>query len=205
VDTEQTASKQQGPGPAGEPRGPELAPDLRAAQGGDVQAFDRLLRPQLGRLLALCRRLRPSEQAAEELLQEGLIRAHRGLASFRAEGSFRAWIVAILYRLASEPERIGPRPLPAGQSSLQSLAHEELPDSLSSDPAAQASARDVLRRVEAAMERLPLRQRSALHLRSVEGFDYAEIARVLETSEGAVRNAVMHARQKLRERLGDLL
>jgi RNA polymerase sigma-70 factor (ECF subfamily) len=88
---------------------------------------------------------------------------------------------------------------------LQSLAHEELPDSLSSDPAAQASARDVLRRVEAAMERLPLRQRSALHLRSVEGFDYAEIARVLETSEGAVRNAVMHARQKLRERLGDLL
>ncbi len=182
----------------------ELSPELIAAQQGDDRAFDRLVRPQLGRLLALARRLCGNEQRAEELLQEALIRAHRGIASFRAEGSFRAWVATILYRLASEPQRLGPRPLP-GQQELGGDHWQALPDSLAFDPAEQVSAKDVLRRVEAAMERLPLRQRTALHLRSVEGFCYAEIARVLETSEGTVRNAVMQARKKLRRRLGDLL
>ena len=203
VDTELASTERQRGDGRGE-RGAELGAELRAAQQGDDRAFDRMIRPQLGRLLALARRLSPSEHRAEELLQEALIRAHRSLAGYRAEGSFRAWVATILYRLASEPQRLGPRPMP-GQQELGTERWQILPDSLAFDPAERASTKDVLRRVEAAMERLPLRQRTALHLRSVEGFSYAEIARVLETSEGTVRNAVMHARQKLRSRLGDLL
>jgi len=80
-----------------------------------------------------------------------------------------------------------------------------VPDHLEGDPVEKATTRDLLRRVEEALERLPVRQRTALHLRAVEGWGYAEIARALETSEGASRNAVMDARRKLRQRMGDLL
>lgn len=184
----------------GNPSGKLHSAWLAAAQAGDAEAFDRLVRPLLGNLLALCRRLSKGDAAAEELLQEGLIRAHRGLAGFRAESSFRSWLMSILYRLASAPERLGPRRLPG-----QVAVSDEIPDGLASDPLERVSSRDTLRRVEEAMERLPVRQRTALHLRAVEGWGYDEISRVLDTSRGAVRNSVLDARRRLRERLGDLL
>jgi len=188
------------PGGSARRRHPEASPDLLAGQAGDAQAFDRLLRPMLGKLLAMSRRMTRSEGQAEELLQEVLIRAHRGLPGFRMECSFRSWVFGILYRMASTPQRYSLK-LEGGPVEL----HASLPDRLDSDPFTRASARDLLRRVEASMERLPLRQRAALHLRSVEGWSYEEIAIALESSEGSVRNAVMLARRSLRQRLGDLL
>ena len=179
----------------------------RRAAEGDRRAFDRLVRPQLGHLLALCRRLTAGhgENAAEELLQTGLIRAHTGLAGFDGRGTFRAWVSGILYRLATEPDRYrGLRSLP-GQMPLGDLSREVVPDALADDPSEAASARELLAQVEAAMERLPVRLRTALHLRTVEGLGYTEIADVLDTSESATRNAVMDARRRLRERMGDVL
>jgi RNA polymerase sigma-70 factor, ECF subfamily len=178
----------------------KAGPDLLAAREGDAQAFDRLVRPMLGKLLALARRLTLSEGQAEELLQEALIRSHRALPGFRMECSFRSWIFSILYRLASAPASYLLKRAPR-----RVALDESMPDRLDMDPFTRVSARDLLRRVEASMERLPLRQRTALHLRSVEGWSYAEIAIALESSEGSMRNAVMQARRSLRERLGDLL
>ena len=180
--------------------GPDpTSPWLARAREGDPAAFDRLVRPLLGKLKALATRLAPAGTRGEELLQEALIRAHRYFASYRAESSLRAWLVSILYRLAHEPRRYeAARPLP-GQQALEDVV---VPERLDEDPAARVSARDLLRRVEEAMERLPVGQRTALHLRAVEGWDYEEIANVLETSQGAARNAVLKARRKLRDRLG---
>lgn len=180
------------------------SPDLEAARGGDPLAFDRLVRPLLGGLLALARRIASGRVAAEELLQESLIRAHRGIASFRGDCSFRAWMVSILYRIATQPERIdAARPLP-GQTRLDDASFE-LPDRLEEDPLTQITARDMLRRVEEAMERLPRGQRTALHLRAVEGWTYDEIAVALESTSGAMRQSVLKARRKLRERLEEHL
>ena len=182
------------------------SPWLAAAREGDPEAFDRLLRPMLGALLALARRLSGGRaQRADELLQEALIRAHRGIASFRGACSFRSWMVGILYRLSTQPERFdAARPLP-GQQRLEDC-QVEIPERLGEDPVLQVSARDSLHRVEEAMERLPYGQRTALHLRAVEGWSYEEIAVALDASPGAMRQAVLKARRKLRDRLeGQLL
>lgn len=177
----------------------------RRAAAGDRRAFDRLVRPQLGHLLALCRRLTvgQGESAAEELLQTGLIRAHRGLATFDGRASFRAWMAGILFRLATEPDRYHGLRRFSG-ASLSTDVGDSIPDALAEDPSERASARETVRRVEAAMERLPVRLRTAIHLRTVEGWGYPEIAASLATSESAARNAVMEARRRLRERLGDI-
>lgn len=165
-------------------------------------AFDRLVRPLLGGLLALARRLSSRRVGPEELLQEALIRAHRGIAKFRGECSFRSWIVHILYRTSTQPDRVdAARPLP-GQCALDEEQYQ-VPDRIDRDPLSLVTARDDLNRVEEAMERLPVGQRTALHLRAVEGFSYEEIARVLDSNSGAVRQSVLKARRKLRERLED--
>lgn len=167
-------------------------------------AFDRLVRPLLGGLLALARRLTGGRVGPEELLQESLIRAHRGIGGFRGDSSFRAWIVSIVYRLATQPERLdGARPLP-GQRPLDDGA-VELPERLDEDPLHRITARDMLHRVEEAMERLPQGQRTALHLRAVEGWTYDEIAVALDSTAGAMRQAVLKARRKLRDRLEEHL
>ncbi|MCA8970850.1 MAG: RNA polymerase sigma factor [Planctomycetes bacterium] len=180
------------------------SPDLEAARRGDAQAFDRLVRPLLGGLLALSRRISPARVGGEELLQEALIRAHRGVTTFRFECSFRAWIVRILYRLATEPRRLDPaRPLPGQTDLAEDLV--DLPDRLDEDPLHRVTTRELVDRVEEAMERLPHGQRAALHLRAVEGFSYDEIATVLGSNAGAVRQSVLKARRKLRDRLEDQL
>lgn len=181
------------------------SPWLADALQGDPVAFDRLVRPLLGSLLALARRLARGGASGEELLQAALIRAYKGLAGFRGECSFRSWLVGILYRLAAQPERLTGQ----GKGLPALLTSDELdravPDSLAADPLTRVTARDLLDRVEEAMERLPVRQRTALHLRAVETWSYAEIARVLATTPGAARMAVLAARNKLRQRLGGLL
>ncbi len=163
----------------------------------DPEAFDRLVRPWLGGLLALCRRL-AGEVDGPDLLQLGLWKAWKGLPSFRGETSFRAWLVGILFRLATEPRRFRPErkvsPLP-----------ESIPDRLDLEPLRRVTARETLKRVEQAMERLSLRQRTVLHLRAVEGWTGEETARALGMTPGAVRKALFEARKALRARLGDLL
>ncbi len=173
-----------------------LDPEVQKAREGDSEAFDRLVRPLLGSLLALSRRLAPAGKG-EELLQESLIRAHRGLPHFRGESSFRSWLVSIVFCLARDPRKfLGPRPIPAKPLG-------EVPSFLGEDPFLQVSAQETLRKVEQVMERLPLRLRTALHLRAVEGWSYEEIAQSMETSKGSVRNAVLAARRQLREKFGD--
>ncbi len=173
-----------------------LDPEVQKARNGDPQAFDRVVRPLLGSLLALSRRLAPTGKG-EELLQESLIRAHRGLQGFRGDSTFRSWMVSIVFRLARDPRKfLGPRPLKA-----KSL--NEVPSFLGEDPFLQVSAQETLHKVEQVMERLPLRLRTALHLRAVEGWSYEEIAQSMETSKGSVRNAVLAARRQLRAKFGD--
>lgn len=171
---------------------------LRRFQGGEERAFHELLRPHLSPLLALARRRTGDPHWAEDLVQETLVRAYSTLKSFRGEASLRTWLFRILLRLASEPRRW------RRQERASSLRDVEVPDVLEL-PEDGALARELRERLAEAMERLQPRQRCALHLRAVEGLDYASIAEVLECSSGAARMLVLGARRKVMERIGEYL
>jgi RNA polymerase sigma factor (sigma-70 family) len=187
----------------GEPIDPTPASEqeqrwLAAFRSGDAQAFQPLVRPHLPALVALARRHCRDQHWADDLVQETLVRAYRGMTAFRGDAALRTWLFRILVRLASEPGRWqrGERAAPL---------EIDVPDHLDEPALTGAIERELGQQLEAAMERLPARQRTALHLRAVEGMDYAAIALVLECSAAAARMLVLEARRKVLARIGGLL
>lgn len=171
---------------------------LERCRAGDATAFQPLVRPHLAGLLALARRHCRDPHWAEDLVQETLVRAYRGLVAFRGESALRTWLFRILVRLASEPARWR-------RSDATQELDVDVPDHLDAPAVQNAMARELQDRLDEAMERLTVRQRTALHLRAVEGLDYAAIAGILACTPVAARMHVLAARRKVLQRVREHL
>lgn len=172
---------------------------LALCQAGDPAAFQPLLRPHLAGLLALARRHCRDPHWAEDLVQETLVRAFRALPGFRGDSALRTWLFRILVRLAAEPQRWR-----HGEPSV-SIGELDVPDRLGPVAEHDAMARELQHRLDEAMERLTVRQRTALHLRAVEGLDYAAIAAIMQCTAVAARMHVLEARRKVMARVQEHL
>jgi RNA polymerase sigma-70 factor (TIGR02960 family) len=193
--------------------------ELSRARAGDEQAFRALTEPYRRELQLHCYRILGSVQDAEDLVQETLLAAWRGLDRFEERASLRSW----LYRIATNRclnalRDSGRRPqvtsdllasLPEPTRRGEPLWLEPYPDALLeglADTSAQPDAR--YEATEAvglafltALQRLPPLQRAVLVLRDVLGFRAAEVAAMLDTSEAAVKAALQRARGTVDARL----
>src|SRR5438128_2747045 len=191
-----------------------LLPALRA---GDERAFQRLTDRYRRELLVHCYRMLGSFHDAEDALQEALLRAWRGLASFQGRSALRPWLYRIatnacLDVIASRRRRALPNaPGPAagaGESLpgpvMEPLWIEPLPDNLidlrpTVNPEAHYDAREsVTLAFLATLQTLPGRQRATLILREVLGWRANEVADLLETSVAAVNSALHRARASMK-------
>ena len=193
-------------------------PTLARARAGDQQAFRELVEPHRRELQLHCYRILGSVQDAEDLLQEALVAAWRGLARFEGRASLRAW----LYRIATNRclnalRDAGRRPPPAPVAPFEppeptrrgeptwlqpypDVPLEGIADT-SPGPAARYQAREAIELAfVAGLQHLPPRQRAALVLRDVLGFHTAEVAAMLDSSEASVKGALRRARATLDER-----
>jgi RNA polymerase sigma-70 factor (ECF subfamily) len=164
------------------------------AQAREDEAFRELTEPLRRELQLHCYRIVGSMQDAEDLVQETLLAAWRGLDGFEGRATVRTW----LYRIATN------RCLNALRTRSRRTELEPYPDvllDLSPGPAARYEARESVELAFiAALQGLPPRQRAALVLRDVLGFHTAEIAAMLETGETAVKGALQRARATLQDR-----
>jgi RNA polymerase sigma-70 factor (TIGR02960 family) len=188
---------------------------LALAQAGDEQAFRRLTDPHRRELHVHCYRILGSVQDAEDLVQETLLAAWRGLEQFDGRASLRAW----LYRIATNrclnalrdssrrPQQAMPEPreMPAPTRWAEPVWLQPYPDVLleglpdtSPGPEAHYEAREAIELAFiVGLQHLPPRQRAALVLRDVLGFQTSEVASMLETSEASVKGALQRARAAL--------
>jgi RNA polymerase sigma-70 factor (TIGR02960 family) len=191
---------------------------LARARAGNEEAFRELTDPHRRELQLHCYRILGSMQDAEDMLQETLLAAWRGLEAFEGRASVRAW----LYRIATnrcldalrarsrrprevqvmaempEPTR---RTEPIWLEPYPDVLLEDIPDR-SAGPAARYEARESIELAFiVALQHLPPRQRAALVLRDVLGFRTAEIAEMLDTGEASVKGALQRARAGLEARL----
>jgi len=187
---------------------------LVRARSGDGLAFAELTQPFRRELLLHCYRMLGTIQDAEDLLQETLVAAWRGLDRFEERSGLRTW----LYRIATNrclnalrardrrPDMYTPEvPLPEPSRVVEPLWLDPFPDTLLSrlpdgapGPEAALEQRESLRLAFlVALHSLAPRQRAVLLLRDVLGYRTAEVARMLETTEDAVGSALKRARATL--------
>jgi RNA polymerase sigma-70 factor (TIGR02960 family) len=192
---------------------------LDRARAGDDRAFGELTDPFVGELRVHCYRILGSVHDAEDVLQETLLAAWRGLAGFEERSSVRTW----LYRIATNrclnalrasgrwllPVPSGPPWAPEPTRRGEPLWLSPYPDNLLDDvpdlvagPEARYETKEAIALAfVVAVQRLPPRQRAVLVLRDVLGFRSAEVADMLSVSEASVNSALQRARATMAQSL----
>jgi RNA polymerase sigma-70 factor, ECF subfamily len=176
---------------------------LARARAGDREGF-RLLVERHGRgLFRLAQRMTGNEADAEDVVQEAFLRAYRRLDQFEDRSQVGSWLFRIAANCAYDLLR-------ARQRRDRHLEHEGDDGGADALPAGDASPErlaagsDVRRGVEAAMDEMSDRERSAFALRHFEGWSIAEIAGALGLDESATKQSIFRAVKKARAVLAPL-
>ena len=170
---------------------------VRAAAGGDTEAFERLVETYENKIYTLALRMSGSPDDAGDIAQEAFLAAWRGLPAFRGEAGFATW----LYRLASNATIDYLRRQRKQRGEL-SLDDEELGlDAVDAGPGPQdaAEGEEVRSAVAAGLGALSEGHRQVLVLRELQGLSYEEIAAVLAVDLGTVKSRISRARSALRK------
>jgi RNA polymerase sigma-70 factor (ECF subfamily) len=186
---------------------------LERARAGDDQAFGELTGPYLAELRLHCYRILGSVQDAEDMLQETLLAAWRGISQYEGRASLRTWLYRIatnrsLNALRASGRRPRPEPPEPPFEAVQPTRHGEpvwlqpypdalldgLPDAVAGPAALYETKETIALAFVAAVQHLPPRQRAVLLLRDALGFRSPEVAGMLDTSEASVNSALHRAR-----------
>jgi RNA polymerase sigma-70 factor (ECF subfamily) len=158
---------------------------------GDERAFEELVRPELGRAVALARSEGCPPGEAEDAVQESLVRLAREKSDVPGRVGVRGWFFGVVRDRARSRLRADRR---RHHREKVAAAHELV---------AAEEPRFVLREeVDRALARLPDEEREAVRLRYLLDLEYREVAYVLGVSEGACRMRVLRALKRIRDVLG---
>ncbi|MBI2756692.1 MAG: sigma-70 family RNA polymerase sigma factor [Chloroflexi bacterium] len=186
---------------------PEPGAELLArAILGEEDAIVALVQSQQAYIYSICLQIARNREDAADFTQEAVIRMLRALPSFRAEDGarFTTW----LYRLAANVALDGLRrkrarpstSLDAGWESADEgpvVANQVADPDRAADPADAAATRDEAARVRAAVELLPLAQRTALTLFYFQEKKYEEIASTMDLPLNTVKSHIRRAKERL--------
>jgi RNA polymerase sigma-70 factor (ECF subfamily) len=165
---------------------------VRQSQSGDPVAFESLIRRHQRMICSLTYRMTGSLADAEDLAQETFIRAYRQIGSYRAASKFSTWLYRIAINVCLTWRQ---------RETLRVEVNANWADTESGRGAAGESARagsELGGRVQAALLKLPGKQRAAIMLTVYDGLNHAEAAKVLGCSETTVSWRVFVARKRLK-------
>ncbi len=163
---------------------------IEACRRGEREAFDRLVERYQRDVYRLCYRFVNNHEDAHDLAQESFIKAYRALDRFRGDSAFSTWLYRIAvnaclnFRAARKPKA------------------EELPEALTD--ARPRADQDLLseersRRVRAAIQKLPEKQRATLILKTYHDLSHEEVAGVLGSTVGTVKANLFHGLANLKK------
>ena len=181
---------------------------LRAAQSGDVAAFNALVLVYQRQIFNVCYRTLGNPEDASDATQDALLSAFRGLKTFQgAAAGLRGWLLRIavntcydqLRRRQRRPVDSLDAPSQADPDRETSLG-DHLPDP-GMGPEQRSLTSETARHIQAALDQLAPDQRLAVILCDVQGLSYDEAAQAMAVELGTVKSRLSRARAQLRDLL----
>jgi RNA polymerase sigma-70 factor (ECF subfamily) len=183
---------------------------IRAAQAGDRDAFEQLVRAYDHSVLRLAMNLLRSPEDARDVYQETFLRVYRNLEHFRFDCSFHTWVYRIATNICLDQLRKRkvrkeePPVLATPDGAVDRL--ESVPEQRADlDPQRHLLSGEIRKRVKDALADLSPRERMVFEMRHYEGLRLRNIGEALGTTEEAAKNCLFRATQKMRIALGDFV
>jgi len=169
---------------------------IEQSLAGNPEAYAALVSQYQKMIRAMAFRMTGSLDDAEELAQDAFLRAYQRLGSFGGDAKFSTWLCRIAINLSLDWRR---------RESRRTDLHSKWSASVTSESNAGGGFPDELsRRVQNALDRLPVKQRAAIVLTVYESHSHAVAAKALGCTEATISWRVFAARQKLKRLLKGL-
>jgi RNA polymerase sigma-70 factor (ECF subfamily) len=173
------------------------------AQSGEHGAFNELVRKYRHRVMKLSMRYTRNRADAEDAAQNTFIKAYWGLKSFRGESAFYSWLHRIAINSAKTVLSLRARNVDlfvsnsrTGDDASDPVATRDL-----DTPEELALTEEICSAVNASIDALCEKQRTAIVLRELEGLSYSQVASAMSCPVGTVRSRVFRAREAIDNQL----
>ena len=180
---------------------------VRAFQGGDKEAFDRLVLKHNDRLFNLCYRYLGDYEEANDSAQDAFIKAYSGLKRFRFDSAFSTWLYRIAvntcknkiqsseFRQRKKRVSLGEGANPESEGPGMDVQNGSV------SPDHQLEEKERKKMILGALDRLPPEHKEMITLRDIEGLSYEEIVEVTGLNPGTVKSRLSRARLDLASKL----
>jgi RNA polymerase sigma-70 factor (ECF subfamily) len=173
---------------------------------GEQDLFHELIRPYERIIYLTAMSVVKNQSESEDVAQESMLKAFRGLARFRGESRFSTWLVSIVLNEARGRLRKTSRMV---MESLDEPPEEDFTPVLLADwreiPSESLEREELAKQIEQAVQELPLIYREVFVLRDQNELSTEDVARALGLSTGLVKVRLHRARMLLQKRLAPYL
>jgi RNA polymerase sigma-70 factor (ECF subfamily) len=178
---------------------------IRRVHDGNADAFYELVRPYERAVFLAALSIVKNDADAEEVAQEAVLKAFKGLSRFRQEAKFSTWLIQITINEAKMKLRRDRRHL---YESMDEGQQNDEGDYIPKDfadwreiPSEALEQRELREALTKALESLPEKYRTVMILRDVQHLSINETAKVLGLSEANVKTRLSRARLQMRDAL----
>jgi len=171
-------------------------------KNGDAHGFRVLFTKYTKKIVNFCYRFCGDRALAEELAQEVFLRVYKAAPRYQPNAKFSTWLFRIATNVCLNETRkyryhVKTESMDTGLRTDSGRMKREVEDQKNQQPEDLMDKKDTDIRLQQAMKRLPKKQKTALLLRTYNGFSYKEIGEQMKQSESAVKSLIHRARQTL--------
>ena len=181
-------------------RGAADAVLVSRAREDDFRAFEELVRRYRNEVFRLAYHFIRNREDAWDISQEVFIKVYKSLRGFRGDAQFKTWVLRITANQCKDYWKKRRLHTVALSEALQA----EDTSTSGASPGQGLEAEEIGHAIEAALQKLSHKHRTAFILREFEGMTYEEMAQVMHCSLGTIMSRLFHARKKLQTTLADM-
>ncbi|ABW18750.1 RNA polymerase sigma factor [Alkaliphilus oremlandii] len=174
---------------------------IEQSKAGNIDSFEQLILAHQKKAFNIAYRILGNLEDANDVTQEALLKAYKGISKFNAKSSFSTWLYTIVTNTSMDFIRKNRKTIVTyldreyeteeGSYKTQVYSDQETPEEI-------LEKKEVQKLVNDAIEQLSDEHRKIIVLRDIQQFSYQEIAQILNCSEGTVKSRINRARNNLK-------